>query len=124
MQSGGTSLESAPKTGGPRFRENLCLRWRPLRLIWRKIFIGRQSLRSPQGNREPICLQNLRCMPRLVQPLRYGENPHQKAALYGDFSKYFQQLHGKELSYNNILDLTAAAALIGEFGTEKPSRPF
>jgi phosphoribosylaminoimidazolecarboxamide formyltransferase/IMP cyclohydrolase len=57
----------------------------------------------------------------LVQSLRYGENPHQKAALYGDFSKYFQQLHGKELSYNNILDLTAAAALIGEFSAEKPT---
>ncbi|HUR44691.1 MAG TPA: bifunctional phosphoribosylaminoimidazolecarboxamide formyltransferase/IMP cyclohydrolase [Candidatus Saccharimonadales bacterium] len=57
----------------------------------------------------------------LVQSLRYGENPHQRAALYGDFSKYFQQLHGKELSYNNILDLTAAAALIGEFSAEKPT---
>src|SRR5581483_11452876 len=51
----------------------------------------------------------------LAQTLRYGENPHQAAALYGRFHEYFQQLHGKELSYNNILDLTAAAALIGEF---------
>ncbi len=50
-----------------------------------------------------------------VQALRYGENPHQKAALYGAFDKYFQQLHGKELSYNNILDLTAAAELVTEF---------
>jgi phosphoribosylaminoimidazolecarboxamide formyltransferase/IMP cyclohydrolase len=57
----------------------------------------------------------------MAQPLRYGENPHQKAALYGDFGKYFQQVHGKELSYNNILDLTAAAALIAEFAAEKPS---
>jgi phosphoribosylaminoimidazolecarboxamide formyltransferase/IMP cyclohydrolase len=54
-----------------------------------------------------------------AQSLRYGENPHQKAALYGDFGKYFQQLHGKELSYNNILDLTAASALAGEF--EEPT---
>ncbi|MGC9035583.1 MAG: bifunctional phosphoribosylaminoimidazolecarboxamide formyltransferase/IMP cyclohydrolase, partial [Verrucomicrobiia bacterium] len=38
-----------------------------------------------------------------VQNLRYGENPHQKAALYGNFNEYFRQLHGKELSYNNIL---------------------
>ena len=45
----------------------------------------------------------------LAQPLRYGENPHQRAALYGRFAHYFQQLHGKELSFNNILDLTAAA---------------
>jgi phosphoribosylaminoimidazolecarboxamide formyltransferase / IMP cyclohydrolase len=49
-------------------------------------------------------------------PLRYGENPHQQAALVGDdFASFFSQLHGKELSYNNILDLSAAAELIGEF---------
>ncbi|HWQ93118.1 MAG TPA: bifunctional phosphoribosylaminoimidazolecarboxamide formyltransferase/IMP cyclohydrolase, partial [Clostridia bacterium] len=57
----------------------------------------------------------------LAQNLRYGENPHQAAALYGRFSDYFQQLHGKELSYNNILDLTAAAALIGEFAADAPT---
>ena len=57
----------------------------------------------------------------LVQPLRYGENPHQTAALYGKFNEYFKQLHGKELSYNNILDLTAATALIAEFHGEVPT---
>ena len=57
----------------------------------------------------------------LVQTLRYGENPHQKAALYGGFQDYFQQLHGKELSYNNILDLTAAANLIAEFAADPPT---
>jgi phosphoribosylaminoimidazolecarboxamide formyltransferase/IMP cyclohydrolase len=57
----------------------------------------------------------------LVQPLRYGENPHQAAALYGKFNEFFQQLHGKELSYNNILDLTAAANLIAEFESEAPT---
>ena len=56
-----------------------------------------------------------------AQTLRYGENPHQRAALYGRFHDYFAQLHGKELSYNNILDLTAAAALIGEFAGERPT---
>lgn len=56
-----------------------------------------------------------------VQTLRYGENPRQKAALYGDFDKYFRQLHGKELSYNNILDLTAAAELIAEFEGHEPT---
>jgi phosphoribosylaminoimidazolecarboxamide formyltransferase/IMP cyclohydrolase len=50
-----------------------------------------------------------------AQSLRYGENPHQRAALYGAFNQYFQQLQGKELSYNNIIDLTAAAALAAEF---------
>jgi len=47
--------------------------------------------------------------------LRYGENPHQKAALYGNFDDFFQKLHGKDLSYNNILDISAAAELIEEF---------
>ncbi len=50
-----------------------------------------------------------------AQALRYGENPHQKAALYGDFSSIFRQLHGKELSYNNIVDIDAAARLAAEF---------
>jgi len=57
----------------------------------------------------------------LAQPLRYGENPHQAAALYGSFSEFFHQLHGKELSYNNILDLTAAANLIEEFASDPPT---
>lgn len=57
----------------------------------------------------------------LAQPLRYGENPHQSAALYGRFRDYYQQIHGKELSYNNILDLTAAAHLIVEFTGEPPT---
>lgn len=48
-------------------------------------------------------------------PLRYGENPHQKAYLFGDFEKYFEILHGKELSYNNIVDLVAAVDLISDF---------
>lgn len=52
---------------------------------------------------------------RLEQPLRYGENPHQQAGLYGSFLKIFNQLHGKELSYNNILDVDAATALVAEF---------
>lgn len=52
---------------------------------------------------------------RKAQDLRYGENPHQAAALYGDFGSYFEQLHGKELSYINILDIAAAQELIEEF---------
>jgi phosphoribosylaminoimidazolecarboxamide formyltransferase/IMP cyclohydrolase len=51
----------------------------------------------------------------LVSRLRYGENPHQKAALYGNFPEYFEKLHGKELSFNNILDISAAVDLIDEF---------
>ncbi len=63
----------------------------------------------------------LRIQAPLAQVLRYGENPHQKAALYGGFHDSFQQLQGKELSYNNILDLTAAAALISEFAADPPT---
>src|SRR5881275_2896852 len=55
----------------------------------------------------------------LAMRLRYGENPHQSAALYGDFEKYFEKLHGKELSFNNILDVSAATNLIAEF--EEPT---
>ena len=54
-----------------------------------------------------------------AQALRYGENPHQQAALYGTFHEHYQQLQGKELSYNNILDITSATYLIGEF--ERPT---
>jgi phosphoribosylaminoimidazolecarboxamide formyltransferase/IMP cyclohydrolase len=57
---------------------------------------------------------------RRAQALRYGENPHQAAALYGQFPRHFQQLHGKELSYNNLIDINAAVRLIREF-TELPT---
>jgi phosphoribosylaminoimidazolecarboxamide formyltransferase/IMP cyclohydrolase len=49
------------------------------------------------------------------QDLRYGENPHQKAALYGSFDQSLKKLHGKELSFNNIIDASAAVNLITEF---------
>ncbi len=49
--------------------------------------------------------------------LRYGENPHQAARYYGDFDALFEQLHGKEISYNNLLDIDAACGLIDEFDT-------
>jgi len=49
------------------------------------------------------------------QHLRYGENPHQNAALYGTFGRHLQKLHGKELSFNNILDINAAVMLCAEF---------
>ncbi len=63
----------------------------------------------------------LRLNANRAQELRYGENPHQRAALYGAFAEHFRQLHGKELSYNNILDLTAAAALAAEFAGGPPT---
>ncbi len=47
--------------------------------------------------------------------LRYGENPHQKGTFFGDFNLIFEKLHGKEISYNNLLDIEAAVYLIDEF---------
>ena len=55
------------------------------------------------------------------QILRYGENPHQKGFFFGDFDAMFTKLHGKELSYNNLLDVDAAVNLINEFKGEAPS---
>ena len=50
--------------------------------------------------------------------MRYGENPHQKGFFYGDLNAMFDQLHGKEISYNNLLDIDAATQLMAEFGAE------
>ncbi len=55
------------------------------------------------------------------QVLRYGENPHQKGFFFGDFDAMFQKLHGKELSYNNLLDVDAAVNLILEFKNDAPT---
>jgi phosphoribosylaminoimidazolecarboxamide formyltransferase/IMP cyclohydrolase len=52
------------------------------------------------------------------QVLRYGENPHQSATFNGDLNELFTRLNGKELSYNNLVDVDAAVQLIGEFATE------
>jgi phosphoribosylaminoimidazolecarboxamide formyltransferase/IMP cyclohydrolase len=51
------------------------------------------------------------------QVLRYGENPHQKGVFYGDLTAIFDKLHGKELSYNNLVDVDAAVQLMDEFGS-------
>jgi phosphoribosylaminoimidazolecarboxamide formyltransferase/IMP cyclohydrolase len=55
------------------------------------------------------------------QVLRYGENPHQKGYFFGDFDQLFTKLHGKELSYNNLLDVDAAVNLILEFKDNDPT---
>ncbi len=53
------------------------------------------------------------------KPLRYGENPHQPARFYGNPGELFEQVNGKELSYNNLVDVDAAVQLIQEFGAEQ-----
>lgn len=55
------------------------------------------------------------------QILRYGENPHQKGFFFGDFDAMFKKVHGKELSYNNLLDVDAAVNLITEFKNDAPT---
>lgn len=60
--------------------------------------------------------KNIRLNYSLSKTLRYGENPHQSAQIYGNFLDYFEVLHGKELSYNNIFDLVAAVELVEELG--------
>lgn len=55
------------------------------------------------------------------QVLRYGENPHQKGFFFGDFDAMFSKLHGKELSYNNLLDVDAAVNLMSEFKNDNPT---
>jgi phosphoribosylaminoimidazolecarboxamide formyltransferase/IMP cyclohydrolase len=55
------------------------------------------------------------------QVLRYGENPHQKGFFFGDFEAIFTKLHGKELSYNNLLDVDAAVNLMNEFKNDAPT---
>ncbi len=55
------------------------------------------------------------------QALRYGENPHQRGFFYGDFDAMFTKVHGKELSYNNLLDVDAAVNLMNEFKNDPPT---
>jgi phosphoribosylaminoimidazolecarboxamide formyltransferase/IMP cyclohydrolase len=71
---------------------------------------GEPDIASLGGFPDPLTLSW-----KKAQELRYGENPHQRAALYGRFHDHFEQLQGKELSYNNLLDITAAVRLIAEF---------
>lgn len=56
-----------------------------------------------------------RCAANDAKTLRYGENPHQKGLFFGDFNAIFEQLQGKEISYNNLLDIDAAVSLISDF---------
>jgi len=56
-----------------------------------------------------------------VSTLRYGENPHQKGLFFGNLEALFDKLHGKELSYNNLLDVDAAVNLMAEFKNDAPT---
>lgn len=59
--------------------------------------------------------EHLRVNVKLASEMRYGENPHQKAALYGNYFEQYEIIHGKEVSYNNVIDLDAAVDIVYEF---------
>jgi phosphoribosylaminoimidazolecarboxamide formyltransferase/IMP cyclohydrolase len=104
-------LENMRENGGEttlKLREHLAI----------KAFIKTSDYDRTIGNylnREQITEASFSLSLPLVTKLRYGENPHQNAALYGDFEHHFEKLHGKELSFNNILDISGATNLIAEF---------
>ena len=66
-------------------------------------------------NKEQECAKSFNLSLPLYSELRYGDNPHQAASLYGNFGDYFVKLHGKDLSYTNVLDIESAAAIALEF---------
>ncbi|MEL6617032.1 MAG: bifunctional phosphoribosylaminoimidazolecarboxamide formyltransferase/IMP cyclohydrolase, partial [Bacteroidota bacterium] len=82
-------------------------------------FAGGSDLDSPEASGDDLPASLDVSLP-LAQALRYGENPHQKAGFYSDGAPY-EVLHGKALSTNNLLDLTAALDLIGEFDNARPT---
>ncbi|MBU3664956.1 MAG: bifunctional phosphoribosylaminoimidazolecarboxamide formyltransferase/IMP cyclohydrolase [Chthoniobacterales bacterium] len=107
----GDVLESMKENGGAttlKLRERLAVKVFDLTARYDRAIAN--YLQSGQRTRASFT-----CSQPLAARLRYGENPHQEAELYGNFSDHLEQLHGKELSYNNILDITAAVDLIGEF---------
>ena len=70
----------------------------------------------PGGERGSLKISEQQCI-----PLRYGENPHQQGFFFGDLGALFDKLNGKELSYNNLLDVDAALGLIDEFLDAPPT---
>src|SRR6266478_4428497 len=120
--SGGTTLELRRRLAARVFARTADYDGKIASYL-QKTFAGaaHSSPVAPVPAQESILPEALSVNAPLAQPLRYGENPHQRAALYGRFLEFFQQLHGKELSYNNILDLTAAANLIAEFSDDPPT---
>ncbi len=119
------SLREDDASGGAAFRRELALKVFERTARYDAAISGYLAEQIEEEQVEPD-LDAISDLPKVMNistnkamNLRYGENPHQKAALYGSFLDHFEQLQGKELSYNNILDVSAAAFLIGEF--ERPT---
>lgn len=77
-------------------------------------FFKQEFLVEPQDSASPLGDSILIAEHKSME-MRYGENPHQTAGFYGNFEIYFQKLHGKELSYNNLVNVDAAQRLVQEF---------
>ena len=95
-------------------------RWRLARKAFARVaaydaaianYLGR---RAGDGNTDPLGESFSLSLPRTA-PLRYGENPHQAGAIYGGFNRIAEQLHGRELSFNNVFDISSAINLMIEF---------
>ena len=80
-----------------------------------------QNGASAAAARDPESVPTFRTEASPAQPLRYGENPHQRGTFFGDLDETFTQLHGKELSYNNLVDAEAAHSLVAEFEQADPT---
>ncbi|MFQ5459136.1 MAG: bifunctional phosphoribosylaminoimidazolecarboxamide formyltransferase/IMP cyclohydrolase, partial [Myxococcota bacterium] len=80
----------------------------------KKTFAAESGKQAAPDPADPLPEKLVLALEKAVD-LRYGENPHQRAALYGDFLSRVTPLHGKELSFNNVVDANAALALIAEF---------
>ncbi|MEZ5277399.1 MAG: bifunctional phosphoribosylaminoimidazolecarboxamide formyltransferase/IMP cyclohydrolase [Opitutaceae bacterium] len=116
------TMDAADETGLERLRRDLALKvFRRTSTYDRAIsdYLSAEASEGPDSALLTGCPDELSLSYPKAADLRYGENPHQKAALYGSFFEQFEQLQGKALSYNNILDITSAVHLIGEF--EKPT---
>ena len=70
---------------------------------------------------EAASLPSFKVSERTGRPLRYGENPHQQGYFFGALNDLFEQLNGKELSYNNLVDIDAAVSLMEEWGADEPA---
>ena len=107
-RSGGLSDATRRRAGAQGLRAHGALRRRDPLPVARRARVRRARSRRR-------CRRGCASISPRSELLRYGENPHQRAALYGRFLEIAEPLHGKELSYNNLIDAQAALALILDF---------
>ncbi len=117
LSNGGVSIELMKKLAATAF-EKVALYNVAIAQFYREKFAESKpfpSRKVPDLSGESPLVGSVLVGERKTMDLRYGENPHQTAGFYGNFGKYFEKLHGKELSYNNLVDVDAAQRLIQEF---------